>query len=285
MQQTLRYMWVNVFTTEQDKGNPLPVFLLDSVLSDQSMQQIAAMFNQSETVFITDYLGQMPQIRLFTPAHELPFAGHPLIGSIAALQAAYPDLVISRIEVPAGVVETRVDEEMDIVWLKTPKAPQMRDGQITLAQTSAMLGLPEDKIKSLPVWVNVGSEQLLVEVSDFAAVDAIQLDASLMAKHASLYPGREITYVWAKEGNEAYVHFMYLQNGAVLEDPGTGSACANLGGLHLLQQKTPLACRVRQGVLLGRENVLYLEVNQQDDIWIGGQNRLMGEGQLIWNEN
>jgi predicted PhzF superfamily epimerase YddE/YHI9 len=91
--------------------------------------------------------------------------------------------------------------------------------------------------------------------------------------------------VWAKEGNDAYVRFMYLQNGAVLEDPGTGSACANLGGLHLLQQKTPLACRVRQGVLLGRENVLYLEVNQQDDIWIGGQNCLMGEGQLIWNEN
>ncbi len=283
--RTLKHYWINVFTTEQDQGNPLPVFVLDAPLSDRSMQAIAQMMNQSETVFIHGLDFERPMIRLFTPAQELPFAGHPIVGALAVLKTIFPNRQFAEVEVPAGHVAIKIDEQTNIVWLKTPRAPEIRASTLDQELSSQLLGVPMDKIASLPIWVNVGSEQLLVELTDFASVDAIQMNADVMREHASLYPGREITYVWAREGDEVYVRFMYLQNGAVLEDPGTGSACANLGGLQVAQGLHDFSWRLRQGCLLGRENILFLNVTSDNEIWIGGQNRLMGEGVLYWSEN
>ncbi len=281
----LHYYWVNVFTQEQNKGNVLPVFLLDEPLSDVSMQEIATMFNQSETIFILSDALQNFNARIFTPKHELPFAGHPIIGSSAVLGNLYPNKEQLKLKVPAGEVDIKLSSANHLVWLKTPKPPQSRESGVSIEVAATMLGLPIEQIVSEPIWVNVGSEQLLIEVSDEAAVDAINIDVNLMKKHACLYPGREIIYIWTQANNEAYVRFMYLQNGILLEDVGTGSACANLGGLQVLRGVRGFNWTLRQGCLAGRENILFLQVNEQDEIWIGGQSCLMGEGWLNWIDN
>jgi predicted PhzF superfamily epimerase YddE/YHI9 len=75
---------------------------------------------------------------------------------------------------------------------------------------------------------------------------------------------------------------MYFKNGALSEDSGTGSACSNLGGLQVLEGNNDFEWTIRQGCLLGRENILFLKVTANQEIWIGGQNRFMGKGELLW---
>ena len=102
-------------------------------------------------------------------------------------------------------------------------------------------------------------------------------------EHATLYEGRTMIYAWSRTNNDVYARYFYLKNGAIGEDSGTGSAAANLGGLHCLNGTTSLEYRIRQGCKMGRENVLHLKV-VEGEIWIGGQNTFMGQGELLWAE-
>lgn len=280
--QSLTYYWVNVFTTEQDKGNPLPVFVLKKSLSKTAMQKIAAMMNQSETVFIENLNGDCPKFHIYTPMQELPFAGHPIIGALQIIQKLKTSCCTKKIETLAGIVDIQMDQHKQIHWIKAPVAPTKRASTLDIPLTSQMLTIPESQILSEPKWLNTGSEQLIVELSDANAVDAIKIDLDLFAKHATLYAGRTMIYVWARENQDVYVRYLYFKNGALGEDSGTGSACSNLGGLQVLEGNTDFEWTIRQGCLLGRENILHLKVTANEEIWIGGQNRFMGKGELLW---
>lgn len=277
----LRYYWVNVFTTEQDQGNPLPVVILKETLSKQSMQAIAKIFNQSETVFIEHAKSEQPQLHIYTPMQELPFAGHPIIGALEVLTEIQPSKRIHTIRCNAGFVDTHFDN--NIHWIKAPVNPTSRASTLDIVTTGKMLGLEPHQIAHAPVWINSGSEQLLVQIKDCADIDNIQLNAELFAQHATLYPGRTMIYLWAKHSQGIYSRYLYLKNGVIGEDSGTGSAAANLGGWHLLQNQTNISLRIQQGTFLDQESILYLQVNDDQEIWIGGQNRLMGTGELLWD--
>lgn len=282
--KTLTYFWINVFTTEQDKGNPLPVFVLDDPLNPSSMQKIAAMMNQSETIFIEHVDSTEPELSIFTPMQALPFAGHPIIGALKILEKLQPNPTFDHVKTASGNVPVEIDRHKHIYWIKAPLAPTMRPSTLTTtAATAQMLGLTEQNILSLPVWVNTGNEQLLVELDSPEAVDAIMINPALFAEHATLYEGRTMIYAWCRTDNDVYARYFYLKNGVIGEDSGTGSAAANLGGLQLLKGTQSQPMRIRQGYKMGRENILYLKV-VEDDIWIGGQNTFMGQGELLWAE-
>lgn len=280
--QSLTYYWINVFTSEQDKGNPLPVFVLKKALSKTAMQQIATMMNQSETVFIENLNRDLPKLHIYTPMQELPFAGHPIIGALQIIKMLKNSSCTKQIETLAGIVDIKIDQNKQIYWIKAPVAPKVRTSTLDIPLTSQMLNIPEAQILSEPKWLNTGSEQLLVEVKDQETVDSIKINLDLFEKHATLYAGRTMIYVWARDNNEVYVRYMYFKNGALGEDSGTGSACSNLGGLQVLEGNNDFEWTIRQGCLLGRENILFLKVTGNQEIWIGGQNRFMGKGELLW---
>ncbi|WP_077929351.1 PhzF family phenazine biosynthesis protein [Wohlfahrtiimonas populi] len=280
--QSLTYYWINVFTSEQDKGNPLPVFVLKKALSKTAMQQIATMMNQSETVFIENLNRDLPKLHIYTPMQELPFAGHPIIGALQIIKMLKNSSGTKQVETLAGIVDIKIDQNKQIYWIKAPVAPKERASTLDIPLTSQMLNIPESKILSQPKWLNTGSEQLLVEVKDQETVDSIKINLDLFEQHATLYAGRTMIYIWTRDNQDVYVRYMYFKNGALGEDSGTGSACSNLGGLQVLEGNNDFEWTIRQGCLLGRENVLFLKVTANQEIWIGGQNRFMGKGELLW---
>lgn len=280
----LTYYWINVFTTEQDKGNTLPVFILKKTLSKESMQKIATMMNQSETIFIENACGETPKLHIFTPMHELPFAGHPIIGALQIIQQLNPVFTIKQVETVAGIVNINIDQQKQTYWIQAPIQPIQRESSLDITTTARMLNLAENQIKSKPVWINTGSEQLLAELKDATAIDSVKLDLDLFAQHATLRPGRTIIYLWSRDENNIYARFLYLNNGALCEDSGTGSACSNLGGVQVLCGNSGFTWNIRQGCLLGSECQLFLNVTPNQEIWIGGQNRFMGTGELFWSD-
>ncbi len=286
----LPFHWVNVFTTQQDRGNPLPVFLMDSpsegdpnkVLSKASMQAIALMMNQSETVFIENSMSEVPYLHIYTPMQELPFAGHPIIGALGGLNRLGND-VVQSVETLAGNVAIKMDNA-GVYWLKTPKSPTMRESSLDIATTAEMLNLPTSMIKHAPVWVNSGSEQLLVELESIEALNNIEINLERFAKHATLYAGRTMLYLWTRHEGEIEARYLYLKNGALGEDSGTGSACANLGGYQLLMGNSDLDWTIQQARMIEKDCTLYLRVTNDHEIWIGGANRWLGSGELNWEE-
>ncbi len=278
----LNYYWINVFTTEQDKGNPLPVFVLKKQLSKTAMQQIAIMMNQSETVFIENLNSDLPKFHIYTPMQALPFAGHPIIGALQIIKMLTTSSCTKQIETLAGIVDIQIDQHKQIYWIKAPNPPKIRESTLDIPLTSQMLNIPESQILNKPTWINTGSEQLIVELADAKAIDSVQIDQALFAEHATLYANRTMLYLWAHHNdNKIYARYIYLKNGSLGEDSGTGSACSNLGGYQLLQGNSDIEWTIKQASLIQKECTLYLKV-ANDEIWIGGQNRFMGKGELHW---
>lgn len=270
------YQLVNVFAESRWGGNPLAVFTDASGLSDADMQAIARQFNLSETVFAlpgTD--GCAAALRIFTPALELPFAGHPLLGSAAVLQKLLGLPAHFKLNTRAGEIAIR--EHEGIYRLRACPATH-RAADLDSATAAAMLGLDVSAIAAAPVWVNAGSEQLLLRASSRDAVLAAKPDPLLFAAGATLFPGRSVAYLWHAEGGMATVRLFYGQGGAVLEDPGTGSACANLGAWCVEAGLAPLSWRVVQGEAIGRPNILYLDVDAAGRVEVGGRVQMMGQG-------
>lgn len=282
--QNLTYYWVNVFTTKQDQGTSLPVVILESPLSSQSMQSIAKMFNQAETIFIEQLDSDMPRLHIYTPMQELPFAGHPIIGALAILQKLRKEPSLTAVKCQSGIVETEIDRDTGIYWIKAPILPTQRASALNIKTTGEMLGIAPEAILHAPIWMNTGSEQLMVQLRDNATIDSVKVDLLLFEQYATLYPGRCMIYLWSRQDQHIYARYFYLKNGALGEDSGTGSAAANLGGYQVLNHHKNLQWKIQQGTFLQQESILYLKVQDDHSIWIGGENYYMGQGILAWQD-
>ncbi|MCW3480558.1 PhzF family phenazine biosynthesis protein [Neisseriaceae bacterium JH1-16] len=274
---TYRYRLLNVFAEQPFGGNPLAVFPDARGLDDATMQLIARQFNLSETVFVFPSESADAALRIFTPSHELPFAGHPTLGSAAVLHAERGLADTFALETRAGVIPL---EHADGVYTLSANAAARRSADLSRAAAAEMLGLDAADIAHEPEWVNAGSEQLLIRLSNRAAVLAARPDPVLFKQRATLRPGRSVAYLWYVEDNVATVRLFFEQLGAVIEDPGTGSACANLGGWCALNGLAPLAWRVEQGEAIDRPNVLYLSVDAAGQTRVGGRVVDVADGQF-----
>jgi len=273
---------VNVFTIGGDRfsGNPLCVFEDARGLSDVEMQALARQMNLSETTFVLPATrdGATARVRIFTPGFELPFAGHPTLGTAHVVRALRGgDSVV--LEMIAGLVP--VTARGDAWTLRAAQAPVTRAVEASRGDLAAMVGLPADAIAGEPLWVSTGVEQLVIPVATPAHVRAARPDLSLLARWGfSAARDEAMAYVWARESpGELVVRFFFTANGAVHEDPATGSACANLGGWMLATgQPLPIALALGQGDAVGRPSRLELRVDGDRAIHVTGAVIELGRG-------
>jgi trans-2,3-dihydro-3-hydroxyanthranilate isomerase len=273
---------VNVFAEERLAGNPLAVFEDGRGLDDATMQALALQFNLSETTFILPSTRATARVRIFTPSFEMPFAGHPTLGSAHVVRALMGGDEVT-LEMRAGVIPVRATGD---TWTLEANAPRTRSVAASREQLAAMLGLDASDIGAQPLWVDTGSEQLVIPLATAAAVRRCQPRMDLLARHGSVtLPGggaRAMAYVWAEERPDAMLaRFFFPKQGAIIEDPGTGSACANLGGwLVATDAPRPRTLTVDQGEATGRRCRLGLTVDAEGRIFVSGQVVELGRGTI-----
>ena len=278
---TTRYAFriLNVFAETPLGGNPLAVFENADGMDAATMQALALQFNLSETTFILPSTLATARVRIFTPTFEMPFAGHPTLGTshvVRSLQSCGDALTL---EMRAGIIPVSASGD---TWTLTAAPPKTRAPQASRAELAQALGLDADDIIAAPLWVDTGSDQLVIPLASAEAVRRCQPDAALMQRHCG-NGQRTLAYVWAKSGErEAAVRFFFSKHGAIVEDPGTGSACANLGGCLLATgQRGPLAWTLHQGDQVGRPCVLRLSLGADDAIQVGGRVIEIGRGEIV----
>jgi len=272
---------VNVFAESPLAGNPLAVFEDARGLDDATMQALALQFNLSETTFVLPSDVATRRVRIFTPAFEMPFAGHPTLGTAHVVRDIAKAGDRLTLEMQAGNIPVLAEGD---VWTLTANAPRHRAAAASREALASMLGLAvNDLDEKPPLWVDTGSEQLIVPLASFDAVRRARPSAAAMQAGAGDGP-RALAYVFAREGDRVLARFFFLKYGAVIEDPGTGSACANLGG-WLLATGAPLPQRVAidQGEAVGRPCRLGLAVGADRSIRVSGRVIEIGRGAITLN--
>jgi PhzF family phenazine biosynthesis protein len=275
---SLHYRLLNVFTRDSRplSGNPLCVFEDGSGLDTTTMQALARQFNLSETTFLLPSERATARVRIFTPSYEMPFAGHPTLGSAAVCRSLGLGGDELRLEVKVGIIPVRAEGAR---WTLEAQKPTWRDVDVPRARLAALLGLTEQDLLDRPLWVKAGREQLIVPLADAAAVVRAAPDPKVFEILRS-DDGQGMAYLFAPTApNLMLSRFFFPQGSAVIEDPATGSACANLGGWWLAM-KRDLPCKliIYQGEQVERPSTLRLDVDTSGQIRVGGDVMELGQG-------
>jgi trans-2,3-dihydro-3-hydroxyanthranilate isomerase len=276
---TYAFRIVNVFAESPLAGNPLAVLEDARGMDDATMQALALQFNLSETTFVLPSDQASARVRIFTPTFEMPFAGHPTLGTAHVVRAMAGRGDAVTLELRAGIIPV---EALGDVWTLQANAPRHRAVAATRSELAAMLVLAEADVApdpaAPPLWVDTGSEQLVIPLASADAVRRAAPRADLLLAHGHTGQ-RAMAYVFAHDSPPAgggarsvIARFFFPKHGAVIEDPGTGSACANLGG-WLLATAAPLPQRltIAQGDAVGRPCRLGLEVTEDRRIRVSGR--------------
>jgi trans-2,3-dihydro-3-hydroxyanthranilate isomerase len=277
--RVLHYRILNVFTDGDNRfsGNPLCVFEDATGLSEQDMQDLARQVNLSETTFITPGGANVSaNIRIFTPNYEMAFAGHPTLGTAHVVRelSNSGDTVLLRM--PAGDIPVHLSGN---VWTLQANAPVSFPVDMARSDLSAMIGLTEDRVAGEPLWVDTGTLQLILPLRSVSDVRAACADPKLLAKFATMPDGESLVYLWAPTGPDTIeARCFFTQSHSVIEDPATGSACANLGGWFLANGQRGIARRIHQGSALQRPSVLDLAVGDDGTILVSGAVSEVGRG-------
>ena len=278
--QTLRYVVVDVFTDRPLTGNQLAVFTDARGLDAETMQALAREINYSESTFVLPAEeGGHAKTRIFTPAQELPFAGHPTLGTAFVL-AGPLQLVEIRLETAAGIVPVRLErEENRIVFgrmqqpLPTVRLYEPADDLL------GALGLEESE---LPVEVyDNGVQHVYVALASEDDVAALRPDPNRLAK----LDGVVGVNCFAGSGSRWKTR-MFPPTGGVAEDPATGSAAGPLA-LHLARHGRigfGDEIEISQGAEIGRPSTLFARVEGTPDrvelVEVGGSAVTVARGEF-----
>ena len=248
-------------------------------MSGDLMQALALQFNLSETTFVLPSEQASARVRIFSTHRELPFAGHPTLGSAAVVRDLFHTGQSMTLETKVGNIP--VSSEGDVFTLKA-NAPRWKLEPANADTLVAMLNLRAAEIAEPVLWMNTGFEQLLVPLRSVEALAKVRVDSTVAANFANEM-GLVKIYLWAESGPaQINARFFFTRSPGVLgEDPGTGSACANLGGWWIATGVTlPRAVTVRQGDHIGRPCRLQLRVSQGGEIFMGGRVLEIGRGSI-----
>jgi trans-2,3-dihydro-3-hydroxyanthranilate isomerase len=254
------------------------------------MQAIAREFNLSETVFVTrlDAARAEAELRIFTPAAELPFAGHPNVGAAARLAARLPGVARLTLFNPAGPVAARVRRDAagaPVGAVIAAPRPFARQGEVAAATVAACAALPEDAVvatRHAPVLCGAGTHFVVAELAGIAALEAASPDAAAFRR---LLPGPGLL-LHAPAGEGRVRARMFHPGIGVAEDPATGSAACALVGLLLSLDPSGAALRltIAQGQEIGRPSVIEAEAERQGGeirVAVGGGVVPVSEGRLL----
>ena len=275
-----RFRILNVFTERRGTltGNPLCVFESGAEFDSATMQALARQFNLSETTFISPSPHAAASVRIFTPQYEMPFAGHPTLGTAHVCRALGLGGNALTLEMQAGIIAVEADGDR---WTLTAPQASFRDIDVPSGVLARALGLEEGDIDERPLWVKAGKEQLIVPLRSPDAVRRAAPTGSSMAALSS-EDGIGMAYVFAPNGpGKTLARFFFPNGPAMLEDPATGSATANFGGWCLaMNRPLPLELEISQGEFAGRPSTLYLEVTADRRIRVGGDVIEVGAGSM-----
>ena len=253
---TFRYVFADVFTDVPFAGNQLAVFTDAREISEERLQPLAREINFSETVFVYPAAGEgHARMRIFTPSLELPFAGHPVLGTAFVLGGPL-QLDELRLETGAGVVPVRLERDGSRIvfgWMRQPPFPfELYEGADELL---ALLGVEDS---ALPVEVyRQGPGHVLVELSPYG------------------------TCCFARDG-ERWKARVFVPAHGVGEDPATGSAAGPLA-LHLARHGRIAfgdEIEIRQGAELGRPSTLHAVARSAEDVEVGGSAVVVARGEF-----
>jgi trans-2,3-dihydro-3-hydroxyanthranilate isomerase len=300
-----RYITVDVFTDRAFGGNPLAVVLDAGGLSTAQMQAVASEFNYSETTFVLPPrdAAHDAQVRIFTVNSEIPFAGHPNIGTafVLATRAAKPPAQLT-FEEGAGLVPVEILQEAGSVVGTELTAPQ-RLSKLTpfsAEQAAACISLSTADIRTdrhAPRIVSVGLPFLMVEVASREALRRARPDAAAFAR---TFPcdGSDAVYLYtrdvrpAEKSTDLQARMFHPGSSGLSEDPATGSATVAAAAMlaDLARGDDELKLRIGQGVDMGRPSLLLTRARKANGVVVSahvggccvqmmeGTFRLAGEG-------
>ena len=294
------FLTVDVFTDRAFGGNQLAVFPDASKIDPALMQPIAREFNFSETTFVLppENPTHTARVRIFTPGSELPFAGHPTIGTahvLATIGQVKLDSELTRIvfEETAGPVPVTIRRKngmVDFCQLTAAQPPSVGAPPPTREELAAALSLPTDAVRSgdwAPEIVSCGTPFIFVPLVDRAAVAAARLKANVWDE---VFRGRATSevFMFAMEGERpgSDIHArMFAPAFGIPEDPATGSAAVALAGYVGTRSDRAdgqLRWVVEQGFEMGRPSILEVEADKQGGrvvaTRVGGSSVMMSEG-------
>jgi len=290
MIRSFAFATVDVFTDRRFGGNPLAVFPEAEDLSDKEMQALAAEFNLSETTFVLPPRdpANTARVRIFTPKTELPFAGHPNVGTgwVLASRGLDRDGVL-RFEEAAGLVRVeveRAEQTLVSVRIAAPQPLRLEDGPAP-ALVAPCAGLDAADILGAPLiastgvaftFVSVRPDTLTRAAPDLAAFHALAGSDPRLATCNSLY-------LYARDGQNIHAR-LFAPLAGILEDPATGSAGASLAALLLyLDGGAALEITISQGVEMDRPSLLHASARREADgirAWVGGSCVPVMEGRV-----
>ena len=268
--RSLNFRIVNVFTFNGGTltGNPLCVFEDARGLDTETMQALARQFNLSETTFIQPSSSADAHVRIFTPSYEMPFAGHPTLGTAFACRELGLGSDKLRLEMKAGIIPVEAQGNR---WTLQANQPTWRACEASRDALAAMLGLDTSDIGEQPLWIKAGKEQLVIPLTSEAAVRRAAPRPDLFGAVKS-EDGHSMAYIFAPPADgRTLARFFFPDGAAILEDPATGSATANFGGWWLAtHQPLPCQLQISQGEYVARPSTLYLQVDSQRRILVSG---------------
>jgi len=300
---SLRYYTVDVFTKHLFGGNPLAVFPFADGLKPETMQHIAREFNLSETAFVTksDKGGKYFTVRIFTPSVELPFAGHPTLGT------AYVLARLTSNEQP-GAFQFREkvgDISIKLSWknrnrvscsFRVPTPPRCTSNVPSNSILAALLGISRDGIGDTvyqPMQASAGVPFCIVPICNEELFSSIEFNLSVWTEHLKNSDYGHIYPVLRKNkaGNKWSVR-MFAPGLGVLEDPATGAAASAFAGYLKQYHPKPASLEriyIAQGKEMGRPSQIIAELNKTDDrdtdITISGSVVPVSAGRLYLKSN
>jgi trans-2,3-dihydro-3-hydroxyanthranilate isomerase len=296
MKMTNRIYMVDVFAEQSYAGNQLAVVICEEALPDDTMQQLAAEINFSETTFVTsqpeDNGGY--QVRVFTPAREVAFTGHPILGTAWVLRhhVIAGECTQVQLNLAVGQVPVTFESSADgreVAWFIAP--PMSLGAMADRTAVSAALGLsPDDIATDAPIQVvSAGTSAMIVPVCTLDALRRGKLDLEIFSDLAAEgFP--PLVYLFSRQaheaGNDLCARFFFEAHG-VREDPATGNGAAFLGAYlleHHIFPGSDLSVRIEQGYEMCRPSLIMLRARQLSDtreISVGGYVLPTMQGELV----
>ncbi len=262
------YRIVDVFTEVSLQGNALAVFHDAAGLDDATMQKVARETNLSETTFVfaPERDAAAARVRIFTPMYELPFAGHPTVGTAWVLRECGK---VSReqsrfiLDENIGPVKIRVDDE-DLIWLVTPPIRTLGDYDRTLCAATVGLDLA-DLLDEVPCQnVSAGNPTIFVPLRDKETVDRAKVDTVALRRLLAEESDPTCIFVFSPTEQGAYSR-MFANDLGIVEDPATGSATGPLAAFMVAHGLIGGADGTRliseQGTKMGRRSILHILID------------------------
>lgn len=297
----MRYRVVDVFTQQALEGNALAVFLDADALDSDTMQRMARETNLSETVFVlpATQAGCAARIRIFTPARELAFAGHPTVGSawvlldegLARVEDGAGAFLLEELVGPVPVRVERGEGGRPLIWLSTPPIAFGRRFEARACAEATGLR-PGDLLGPEPQMVSAGNPAIFVAVREREAVDRafLEMQGLRRIRGASVEgteeAGGACVFVFTPTAEGAYAR-MFAPELGIVEDPATGSVTGPLAAYMLRhglvgERKEFVS---EQGTKMGRRSLLHIRIAEDGGIEVGGYVTPVAEGRWTVSES